>query len=79
MRRTQVDQPEPAGRSGRGRTVGDMRCVECSREKTPDERGWVTVLSPSGAMRIHYCADCMVELVRRATSADDAADDANGA
>jgi hypothetical protein len=57
-----------------------MRCVECNRENTPGERGWVTVLSPAGAMRIHYCADCMVELVRRATSVDVVdADDANGA
>ena len=43
----------------------------------------MTVLSPAGAMRIHYCADCMVELVRRATAVDDDAaedaDDANGA
>jgi hypothetical protein len=48
-----------------------MRCVECTREKTPDERGWVTVLSPSGAVRIHYCPNCMVELVQRAYAVDD--------
>jgi hypothetical protein len=56
-----------------------MRCVECSRDKDPDERGWVTVLSPSGALRIHYCPDCMVDLVSRATAvehADDAESDA---
>jgi len=55
-----------------------MRCVECGCEKDPDQRGWVTVLSPSGALRIHYCPDCMVDLVSRATAAedtDDAADD----
>jgi hypothetical protein len=55
-----------------------MRCVECSCEKDPDQRGWVTVLSPSGALRIHYCPSCMVDLVSRATVAedtDDAADD----
>jgi len=58
-----------------------MRCVECAREKLPEERGWVTVLSPSGAMRIHYCADCMIELVHRATAVDDETevDDADGA
>jgi hypothetical protein len=47
-----------------------MRCVECAREKTTDERGWVTVLSPSGAVRIHYCPTCMVELVQRAYAVD---------
>jgi hypothetical protein len=52
-----------------------MRCVECAREKDPEERGWVTVLSPSGALRIHYCPNCMVELVKRATAVE--ADDAN--
>jgi hypothetical protein len=59
-----------------------MRCVECGREKVLEERGWVTVLSPSGTMRIHYCAECMIELVQRATAVDDEAadaDDANGA
>jgi hypothetical protein len=52
-----------------------MRCVECSREREPSERGWMTVLSPSGAFRIHYCPTCVAELVRRAsmlTDADDA-------
>lgn len=49
-----------------------MRCVECSREKATDERGWVTVLSPSGALRIHYCPACMVDLVARATAAEGA-------
>jgi hypothetical protein len=48
-----------------------MRCVECSRGKDPDERGWVTVLSASGALRIHYCPECMVDLVARATAAED--------
>ncbi len=42
-----------------------MRCTECGREKQPDERGWVTVLSPSGERRVHYCCDCMDELVGR--------------
>lgn len=67
----QVDPSEPGGTSGRARTVGGMRCVECAREKVPEERGWVTVLSPSGAMRIHYCTECMIELVQRATAVDD--------
>jgi hypothetical protein len=48
-----------------------MRCVECAREKEPLERGWVTVLSPSAALRIHYCPDCMAVLVRRAEAVDD--------
>lgn len=55
-----------------------MRCVECVREKVPDERGWVTVLSPSGATRIHYCPDCMVQLVQRAYAVEDSGD-ADGA
>jgi hypothetical protein len=42
-----------------------MRCIECGHEKQPDERGWVTVLSPSGEQRVHYCCDCMDELVGR--------------
>ncbi len=56
----------------------DMRCVECGYEKHPAERGWVTVLSPSGARRIHYCPGCMTNLVARATAAeevDDLSDD----
>jgi hypothetical protein len=47
-----------------------MRCVDCGREKIADERGWVTVLSPSGTTRIHYCPNCMVELVQRAFATD---------
>jgi hypothetical protein len=42
--------------------------------KAADERGWVTVLSPSGERRIHYCCGCMEDLVRRAT-ADGETDD----
>jgi hypothetical protein len=54
-----------------------MKCIECGREKRPDERGWVTVLSPSGERRVHYCCDCMEELVGRPVAADrgHAADD----
>jgi len=47
-----------------------MRCVECGTPKAPDERGWVTVLSPSGTFRIHYCPDCMEDLVRRANAVE---------
>jgi hypothetical protein len=55
-----------------------MRCVECGSHKDPDQRGWVTVLSPSGARRIHYCPGCMSDLLSRASAAaevDDAGDD----
>jgi hypothetical protein len=55
-----------------------MRCVECSVEKAPDERGWVTVLSPSGAARIHYCPTCIANLVQHAHAAEHA-DGADGA
>jgi hypothetical protein len=52
-----------------------MRCVECGRvKKDLAERGWVTVLSPSGERRIHYCCSCIVELVRRASAADEVDD-----
>lgn len=59
-------------------TVDLMQCVECAVEKAPEERGWVTVLSPSGATRIHYCPACIADLVRRAYAVDDG-DDAEGA
>jgi len=52
-----------------------MRCVECLREKVGPERGWMTVLSPTGAFRIHYCPACVGELVRRATTLDETAGD----
>jgi hypothetical protein len=51
-----------------------MRCVECDSEKSEGERGWVTVLSPSGSRRIHYCPDCMAELCSRSTAADEVDD-----
>lgn len=54
-----------------------MRCVECSREKDPAERGWMTVLSPSGSLRIHYCPACVEDLVRRASAVDEAAEAAD--
>jgi len=47
--------------------VGVMQCVECGSERDPSERGWVTVLSPQ-ALRIHYCPDCMSELVTHTTA-----------
>jgi hypothetical protein len=40
-------------------------CVLCGREKDPPELGWVTVLAEERAHRIHYCPDCMEDLVKR--------------
>jgi hypothetical protein len=55
-----------------------MRCVECGRQRRDTaERGWVTVLSPSAAQRIHYCSGCIEELVHRASTADQVDDYAN--
>jgi hypothetical protein len=51
-----------------------MRCVECGGRKCDAQRGWVTVLSPSGARRIHYCPECMSELVSRSVVADEVDD-----
>ena len=52
-----------------------MRCVECgSQKKDPSQRGWVTVLSPSGALRVHYCPGCMSDLISRSQVADDVDD-----
>lgn len=31
----------------------------------------MTVLSPSGSLRIHYCPACVADLVRRATAVAD--------
>jgi hypothetical protein len=56
-----------------------MRCVECGGRHDPAERGWVTVLSPSGALRIHYCPDCMEDLVRRANAVEKSDDPAGDA
>ncbi len=67
----------PAGRPRERRTVGLVRCVECGHVKSPDERGWVTVLSPSAEQRIHYCSSCIQELVHRASTANDVDDYAN--
>jgi hypothetical protein len=60
-----------------GHTVLLVHCVECGHVKVPEERGWVIVLAPSAERRLHYCSDCIEELVRRAstTDADDRADD----
>ena len=60
---------------GPGPTVQVMRCVECGCEKDPDQRGWVTVLSPSGALRIHYCPECMADLICRSSVSDAVSDD----
>lgn len=51
-----------------------MRCVECGSQKCDAQRGWVTVLSPSGARRIHYCPECMANLVSRSGVADEVDD-----
>ena len=64
----------PAGRAGAGRTVRLVRCVECGHPRNPAERGWVTVFSPSGERRIHYCCGCMEDLIRRASAADEVDD-----
>jgi hypothetical protein len=48
-----------------------MRCVECGCQKCDTERGWVTVLAPSGSHRAHYCPGCMAALVSRPTVADE--------
>ena len=53
-----------------------MRCVECGSQKCPDQRGWVTVLSPSGARRVHYCPECMASLVSRPVAANEVDDHA---
>ena len=72
-----VDPHVPAGRPTEGRTVQLVRCVECGHVKSPDERGWVTVLSPSAEQRIHYCSSCIQELVHRAAAANEVDDYAN--
>ena len=60
---------------GPGPTVQIMRCVECGCEKDPDQRGWVTVLSPSGVLRIHYCPECMADLICRSSVSEAVSDD----
>ena len=72
-----MSPPVPAERPAPGRTVRLVRCVECGHVNEPDERGWVTVLSPSGERRIHYCCKCIEDLVRRASAADEVDDYAN--
>jgi hypothetical protein len=47
-----------------------MTCIECGRARQPEERGWVTVLSPSGEQRTHYCPDCMEKLLGHASATD---------
>jgi len=51
-----------------------MRCVECGSERCDTQRGWVTVLTPSGSIRIHYCPGCMDKLVSRSPVADEVDD-----
>jgi hypothetical protein len=49
-------------------------CAECKREREPDERGWVVVLSPPNEPRVVYCPDCLAALVRKATPPDEQGD-----
>jgi hypothetical protein len=51
-----------------------MHCIECGRERTPGERGWVTVLAREREFRTLYCPDCMAEIVRGAMAAGDETD-----
>jgi len=48
-----------------------MGCVECRRERDPNERGWVVVLSSPGEPRILYCPECLAEMVRGAFAEDE--------
>jgi len=52
-------------------TVDGMGCVECRRERDPNERGWVVVLSSPGEPRILYCPECLAEMVRGAFAEDE--------
>jgi hypothetical protein len=45
-------------------------CILCGREKDPAELGWVTVLAEERVHRIHYCPECMENLVKRACPDD---------
>jgi hypothetical protein len=54
--------------------VAFVRCVECGSQRCDDQRGWVTVLTPSGSLRIHYCPECMADLVSPSAVADEADD-----
>ncbi len=56
-------------------TVEVVRCVECGREKDSGERGWLTVLAHSRALRINYCPECMTDIVARATVLPDDGDE----
>ena len=69
-----IDQSEPRVAAAALPTVGVVQCVECSREKVPGERGWVTVLAQARTLRINYCPECIADLVQRALP-DDGVDD----
>ena len=66
-----MSPPVPTVQLRSSRTVPLVRCVECGHVKELDERGWVTVLSPSGSRRVHYCSTCIEDLVGRASAADE--------
>jgi hypothetical protein len=48
-----------------------MVCVECGREREPDERGWVVVFSAPKEPRILYCPECVAAIVRGASRQDE--------
>jgi hypothetical protein len=52
-----------------------VQCVECGREKDFGERGWLTVLAETRALRIHYCPECMTDIVAWATVPPDDGDE----
>jgi hypothetical protein len=68
--RAQIDLTASNRRLRQQLTVGVVLCVLCGRKKDPSELGWVTVLAEERVHRIHYCPDCMEELVKRPTPND---------
>ncbi len=68
----------PYGSRSVARTVDDMCCVECGREQTPEDRGWVTVLTPIDEPRLVYCPDCVIGLLRGALRDDERGDERPG-
>ena len=52
-----------------------MCCVECGREQTAEDRGWVAVLSPADEPRLIYCPECVIGLLRGALGEEEQEDD----